>query len=215
MGNLEKAAASLKAGRFAVLYDFSHREGECDLVLHASKATSDKIFTIRTDAGGLLCLATDSNSAGKIGLPHMEYLLIHSSSPALVKTSSKRAGYGDKSAFSVSINHIKTYTGIPDGERALTAREFAKCISSGNPMAFFERNFRTPGHLQLLIGRNLSQRRGHTELALELCRLANLPPAVLICEMLGKGKALSPTEAKRYALKNGLVFISGSEVVNP
>ncbi len=215
MGNLENAISSLKAGEPFLLYDFSHREGECDMVLHASFATPGKIFTLRTDAGGLLCLATDSHSARKIGIGHMEDILMRSGSRTLAKTSSKRTGYGDKSAFSVPINHVETYTGIPDSERALTAREFAKCISSPTPRAFFEQNFRTPGHLQLLIGRPLSARRGHTELALKLCALAKLPPAVLICEMLGKGNALSQRGAKEYARKNGLDFISGSEIVNP
>jgi 3,4-dihydroxy 2-butanone 4-phosphate synthase len=214
MGNLVDAVSSLKAGKPIVLFDSAEREGECDLVLHASFATSEKITLMRKDAGGLLCLATDSLSAQKIGLEHLEDILIRSGSPTLAKTSSKRAGYGDKSAFSVSINHVKTYTGIPDEERALTSREFANCTIAPNPRSFFEANFRTPGHLQLLIGRGIKERNGHTELALELCRLATLPPAVLVCEMLGSGKALSLADAKKYAQKNGLVFIGGSEIVD-
>lgn len=65
----------------------------------------------------------------------------------------------------------------------------------------------------LLIGRGLARRKGHTELSLELSRQAGLRGAMVLCEMLGSGRALAKAEAAAYAKRKGLVFIEGKEVV--
>jgi 3,4-dihydroxy 2-butanone 4-phosphate synthase len=64
----------------------------------------------------------------------------------------------------------------------------------------------------LLISRGLKNRRGHTELATEIARLAGMSEAVVLCEMLGKGKALSKNDAVEYAKRNRFVFIEGKEI---
>lgn len=208
---ISEAAAELAKGRFVIIYDGSEREGEADLVLHASHATPGKIALLRKDGGGLVCLATSGEIAERIGLPFMADVL---RGAGLSGLAIGRTPYGDMSAFSLAINHRKTFTGITDEDRALTAREFANLISNGSASRQkFEKLFYSPGHLHLLVGRNLKERKGHTELALELARRAGMPPAILLCEMLGEGKALGRSAAKEYAKRHGLQFIEGSELL--
>ena len=64
----------------------------------------------------------------------------------------------------------------------------------------------------MLISRGLEKRRGHTELAIELMKKARLPPAVVLCELLGNGTALSRESAKKFAAKNGFEFLEGDEI---
>jgi 3,4-dihydroxy 2-butanone 4-phosphate synthase len=127
-----------------------------------------------------------------------------------------KTAYGDRPAFAIPINHKRVYTGITDNDRALTIRSMAELAESGLEQdavreRFFS-EFYSPGHIFLLIGRGIERRRGHTELSLELARRAGLSGAVVLCEMLGKGKALSKEKAKAYASEHGLVFIEGNEI---
>ncbi|HET7322867.1 MAG TPA: 3,4-dihydroxy-2-butanone-4-phosphate synthase, partial [Halococcus sp.] len=73
-----------------------------------------------------------------------------------------------------------------------------------------------PGHVHLLRGAThlLDDRRGHTELALALTMAADLPPAVVVCEMLDDaGGALSPTDARAYADRHGFVYVTGAQII--
>lgn len=202
---IEKAVAELKKGNFILVYDEDDREGEADLIIPARCITPKKIETMRKDGGGLICAAINQNKADEIGLPFFTDLLENE----LKKMSCKKTAYGDKPAFSISINHCGVYTGITDNDRALTLTNLDRVITKN--IKIFKKEFYTPGHIFLLIGRGLKNRRGHTELALELGRQAKFEVMVL-CEMLGKGKALSKNEVKKYAKKNGLVFIEGKDV---
>ena len=209
--NFKKALSALKKGGFVVLFDSASREGEADLVLNAAFATPGKIALMRKDGGGLLCLAMDQNTAGKLGLPFAADML--SKTNSVKKMVLQKTAYGDKPAFSISVNHKNAFTGITDNDRALAAREFAGIAqANGFSRKEFMENFRTPGHLQLLIGRGIEKRRGHTELALRLNELAGLPPAVLLCEMLGVGKALSKQKAEAYALRHKIPFVEGFKI---
>ncbi|MBM3229250.1 3,4-dihydroxy-2-butanone-4-phosphate synthase [Candidatus Parvarchaeota archaeon] len=217
------AIEALRDGRPILVFDFEGREGEADIIVHASSATPDIIAMMRQDAGGLVCLATDNRVAKKIGLPYLADLYSKNSNPLLRKIAYGKTRYGDKPAFSVSINSVKAFTGITDNDRAMTAKAFAKVAESANGMKKeFEGGFKSPGHVQLLIGKGLKHRKGHTELSLELARKAGLAPAVLLCEMLcnsggkcgrGCGKALAKKEADEYARKNRLVFIEGRDII--
>jgi 3,4-dihydroxy 2-butanone 4-phosphate synthase len=121
----------------------------------------------------------------------------------------KRTAYGDKPAFSLSINHRRTYTGITDNDRALTITEFAKMQDAKS----LSDNFYAPGHVHLLIAKTLAQRRGHTELSTELARRGGLAPQMVLCEMLSDDhKALSLDGAAAYAKRHRLLLVDGGDI---
>jgi len=220
--SLDRAVCALKAGKPIVVFDSAKREAEADIMVHAKFASASVLAMLRKDAGGLVCLATGGKIAKKLGLPYLSDAYAKMGLGKLVYSKTK---YGDKPAFSISVNHRGTYTGITDNDRSLSAREFEKIASGvleraefGEAAAGkwgrkkFEEDFKAPGHLQLLIGKSLKERKGHTELGLALCERAGLSPAILMCEMLGKGSALSVQKAKEYAKKKKIVFIEGREI---
>jgi 3,4-dihydroxy 2-butanone 4-phosphate synthase len=223
MNPVEKAAAQLAAGRPVVIYDDEKREGEADIVFSARLATPEKVELLRRDAGGLICAALGKADADALGLPFYAELLEQCGKPEtgnslLAALACKKTAYGDKSAFSVSVNHRGVFTGITDDDRALTLRKLDALVrwsgrrGSAASRAAFAKQFYSPGHVPLLIGSGLDKRRGHTELSLELARSGGLNVMVL-CEMLGSGKALAKKDAMAYARRNGLVFIEGRELV--
>ncbi|NYZ77278.1 3,4-dihydroxy-2-butanone-4-phosphate synthase [Candidatus Micrarchaeota archaeon] len=209
MDNLERAAGELRKGNFILVYDGEEREGEADLIFHAGFATPEKIERLRRDAGGLICLALGKREAESIGLEFYTDILRKTGHGAMV---CKKTAYGDEPAFSISVNHKKVYTGITDKDRALTIREMATVAGADGTEKLFLENFYSPGHVFLLIGRGLKNRRGHTELALELAERAGMPGTMVLCEMLGSGKALSKKDARVYAERHGFVFVEGVEI---
>lgn len=214
--DVDRAAERLKKGGMAVIYDGDEREGEADLVIHAQNARPETIETLRRDAGGLICLALDGKVAEKLGLPFYTDILAASKHP-IAKMECKKTAYGDAPAFAIPVNHRGVYTGITDNDRSLTITkmaEIAREIDNGtDAKQRFMTEFYSPGHVFLLIGRGIRKRHGHTELSLELARRAGLSGAMVLCEMLGKGKALSKDKAKEYAERNGLIFIEGKDIV--
>lgn len=210
MNSLDLALSSLSNGKFIVLYDGDEREGEADLIIGGKFATSSIIEKIRKDAGGLICLALSKESASILGLPF--YFEILENNSDLRNLSCKKTAYGDKPAFSISINHKKVFTGIPDNDRALTISRFDQILSSSNSKSLFFDEFYSPGHVFLLISSGIENRKGHTEFSIELAKKAGLNSMVL-CEMLGFGKSLSKEEAKEYAKKNGFVFLEGKDLL--
>ncbi|MCJ7607916.1 MAG: 3,4-dihydroxy-2-butanone-4-phosphate synthase, partial [Thermoplasmata archaeon] len=131
--------------------------------------------------------------------------------------------YDVKSAFGITINHRKTFTGITDNDRALTVKEFAslakEAVANGDGWGVkeFGRNFRAPGHIHLLNAsrRILENRFGHTELSTALAIMAGLVPSATVCEMMGDtGDALDRDGARRYAEENGLVFLEGASIIS-
>ena len=221
---LSSALDALRRGIPIVILDDPEREGEADLILHAEHCTPEKIRLLRTMAGGLVCLGTDQPTASALRLPFAADLLRESRSPTLRALALGKAPYGDPSAFSIWINHKKTYTGITDQDRSLTIMQFEKMVreqggnkAAGNESgmaARFVQNFYSPGHVPLLIARALKERKGHTELSLALAQLAGLTPAVVMCEMLGEDwKALDWKKACALAKKNGWPSLQGEEIV--
>lgn len=208
VGKIDKAADELKRGNFVIIYDGDKREGEADLIFHASFADAKKIERMRKEAGGLICLALGKEEAEKLGLRFQTELLRNG---GLDKIACDKTAYGDEPSFSVSVNHKGVFTGISDDDRSLTIRVVDKVLKSENPYEEFVHNFYAPGHIFLLISRGVENRRGHTELATELARRAGLNGAVVICEMLGSGLALDKEDAREYAKKNWITFIEGKE----
>ncbi len=209
--HLEKALSSLRKGKIILVYDSDDRECEADMMFNAKFISPKKIETLRKDAGGLICLAISKKIAKKLGLEFFSDIIANSKSK-LKQMDCKKTAYGDKPAFSIAINHKKVYTGITDNDRSLTIKSFSKLLNSKNPKNKFFKSFYTPGHVFLLIGRGIEKRKGHTELSLELAKKANLPEIMVLCEMLGKGKALKKEKVKLYAKKNNLEYLSGREI---
>jgi 3,4-dihydroxy 2-butanone 4-phosphate synthase len=173
-----------------MIHDDKSRENEVDLVIAAQYVRPRDISQLRNMAGGMVCLAISNDIARKLGLTYMHEILdkISTKDSTLSKMILGNAPYGDRPSFSISINHIDTYTGITDLDRALTVNEMSKIcaqIDNGGRDQFI-RYFRTPGHVPVLIEASglLKERLGHTELAVNLMKLANLIPSAVICEML-------------------------------
>ncbi len=204
--SIEQALCELKKGNFIIVYDGDKREGEADLMFHPKFATAEKIEVLRKDGGGLICLAIGKVNAEKIGLKFMTEIMRNSGMERIV---CRKTVYGDEPAFSISINHKKVYTGITDNDRTHTITEFAKLIEHANKKEEFEKNFYTPGHVFLLVGRGIENRKGHTELGLELAKCAGMSETIVMCEMLGKKNALTKKEAIKYAKKKNIPFIEG------
>lgn len=214
MTSLQTAFSAFKRGQFVILHDGKGRENEADFLLLAEKATPAKVRQLRKDAGGLICLATDSATAKRLSLPFACDMLSNSKFKLLAGMCKKRMAYGDMPAFSISINHLKTFTGITDNDRAKTITEFGKLVKRKGNAREFRKNFRAIGHVFLLVGRGLENRMGHTELSLELARQTKTTTAVVLCEMLSdSGKAASRDEARAYAKKNNIPFIEKKELV--
>ncbi|TFG21788.1 MAG: 3,4-dihydroxy-2-butanone-4-phosphate synthase [Promethearchaeota archaeon] len=226
--NISLAIKNLAEGKFVLVYDIDGREEEVDLVCLAEKVTPKHIYHLRHDAGGLICIAMHANIAEKLGLPFMaeiysnvleQYSIFNQIAPDIV------APYGDKPSFSVTINHVDTYTGITDIDRALTIREFGllgtEVFRNGgsikNYQNLFGSKFRAPGHTHLLIANKdlVKGRVGHTELTVTLAYMGGLSPVSVLCEMLdGKtGKALSISQAKEYAKNYNLVMVEGNQIL--
>jgi 3,4-dihydroxy 2-butanone 4-phosphate synthase len=132
--------------------------------------------------------------------------------------------YDSRSAFTLSLNHRGTYTGITDHDRALTTRRFAELseecqqagLSGEEARKALGNEFRTPGHIPVCRESEggLSRRQGHTELAVGLARLAGMTPVVIGAEMLqpdGDG-ALSVEDARAWALQRDIPFLEGVQL---
>ncbi len=202
--------ASFEAGRPVLIHDFDDREGEVDMVYPAIDVTPVDVARMRNDAGGLICVALGPEVADAFDLPFLADEIDH---PV---AESDHLGYDERSSFSITVNHRETYTGITDKDRALTISELG--AAAANPStADFPRTFRAPGHVHLLRASRygLSDRRGHTEMAVALSHEAGRPPAAVVCEMLDDetGEALSTAEAMAYAARNGIPFVEGSDLV--
>jgi 3,4-dihydroxy 2-butanone 4-phosphate synthase len=202
---LADALTSLKKGYPILLFDSSGREGEVDYVVPASAVEPETIRTMRKDCGGLICLAIGWEFAQALELPYMVDLMSLGGDTSRGLIPEKTA-YGDKPAFSLSVNHRRTFTGITDRDRSHTISEFARLKSKEELVE----NFYAPGHVHLLIAKDINKRRGHTELSIELSRRAGIAPSMVLCEMMGDdGNALSVEDAREYAKKEELMFVDG------
>ncbi|NLI62065.1 MAG: 3,4-dihydroxy-2-butanone-4-phosphate synthase [Methanosarcinaceae archaeon] len=219
---IENALEDIRSGKFVLLYDSEKREGETDFVISAIKTQPEDVQKMRKDGGGLICVSIGPNEAEKLSLPYFADIVKNSDMGSEVKSIAEVEGdiaYDKKSSFSIWLNHRENRTGIPDNDRSLTIRklgEMVKRVKEGKEAHIYD-EFRTPGHTATLRAAKglLNERRGQTELSIALAEMANITPAMVVCEMLDdyNGKALSKDDAIKYAKKEGFVFLEGKDVV--
>lgn len=159
---IDEALEQLTQGKMIIVVDDEDRENEGDFVALADYVTPDTINAMATYGKGLICTPISTAIAQKLELTPM------------VTNNTDNHG----TAFTISIDYKETETGISAFERALTIE---KLIESAEPG-----DFRRPGHIFPLIAKDggVLERRGHTEAAIELAKLAGVKEAGIICEIM-------------------------------
>jgi 3,4-dihydroxy 2-butanone 4-phosphate synthase len=224
MDSVERALSALKNGEIILVYDADNRERETDMVIASEFVRPEDIRALRKDAGGLICTTLPPWAWKKLGIPYLVEIIemAEEKYPWLKGMRANDLAYDERSAFGLTINHRKTFTGITDKDRALTVRRLGEFIKESEDMdeqearERFGKEFRSPGHIHLLNARDglLDVRFGHTELTTSLALMAGLSGSTTICEMMGNdGNALSKEDAGRYAEEHGYVFIEGKEII--
>lgn len=169
---IEEALECLQQGRIILVTDDEGRENEGDFICAAQFATTENINFMATHGKGLICMPMNEELCRRLELPQMisENTDNHST------------------AFTVSIDHEDTTTGISAAERSLTAM---KCVDDTAKAE----DFRRPGHMfPLLAKRNgVLERGGHTEATVDLMRLAGLKECGLCCEIMGEDGTMMRT----------------------
>ncbi|MCX9026052.1 MAG: 3,4-dihydroxy-2-butanone-4-phosphate synthase [Candidatus Methanoperedens sp.] len=222
--SLNEAIDAIRKGKMILLYDADDREGETDLVIPAISITPADVARMRRDGGGLICVAIHNSAAEKLGLPFMTDVLrsVSLNGNKALRTLVEKKGdipYDSRSSFSLWVNHRNTFTGITDNDRALTIKKVGETVQRvlNGEMIDFGEEFRSPGHVALLRAASglLNERRGQTELSIELALKAGINPSMVVCEMLDEktGKALSKEDARKYSLKNNMPFIEGKDIL--
>lgn len=185
---IEEALTDLKAGKIILVTDDENRENEGDFICAAEYATGENINFMATHGKGLICMPMSKEVADRLNLPQMvsENTDNHST------------------AFTVSIDHVATTTGISAYERSITA---LKCVDeTAKP-----EDFRRPGHMFPLVARKggVLVRNGHTEATVDLMRLAGLKECGLCCEIMADdGHMMRTNDLIRLAQKYGIKFIT-------
>jgi 3,4-dihydroxy 2-butanone 4-phosphate synthase len=215
MNKIKEAINSLKEGKFVLIHDSSGRENETDFVIAAEFVKPSHVARMRKDGGGLICVSVDKEISKKLSLPFCSDIHKDASHqfPVLGYLKANDIPYDEKSSFSICINHRKTFTGITDNDRAMTIEKFGELCKTPSPEEF-GKQFRSPGHVHLLISSGLENREGHTELSTALLSMAGITPAAVLCEMMDDEthNAFSRDKAIEYAKNQGFVFLEANEI---
>lgn len=186
--SIERAIEELRRGRPIIVVDDEDRENEGDFVVLGDKMTPETMNFLITEGKGLVCSAIAEEVAVRLDLAPM------------VTNSTDPHG----TAFTVSVDHIDSTTGISASERSHTVRELANPTSRPS-------DFQRPGHLFPLIAKKggVSVRRGHTEASVDLARLAGSEPVAVICEIIREdGEMARVPDLVQVAERHGLAFIT-------
>ena len=192
-GKLEQALQDLRDGKLILVIDDPERENEGDLICAAEHATPENVNAMASLAKGLICMPMSQQMCEKLGLNQM----------VEVNTDNHTT------AFTVSIDHVDTTTGISAFERSLTA---VKTVEEGAR----PEDFRRPGHMFPLESREggVLKRAGHTEATVDLMKLAGLKECGLCCEIMREdGTMMRTTELLGFAREHGFTVITIEEII--
>ena len=191
---VEEALDTLKSGGMILVTDDPERENEGDFICAAQFATTENINFMATYGKGLICMPMSEEYVRRLQLPQM--------------VSANTDNH--ETAFTVSIDHVSTSTGISAKERSVTAM---KCVDEDAK----PQDFRRPGHMFPLLAKKngVLERSGHTEATVDLCRLAGLKECGLCCEIMREdGTMMRTPELKELARKWKLPFITIRDLQN-
>jgi len=190
---VDKAIEEIKRGKMVIMMDDEDRENEGDLVYAATFSTPDMVNFMAKEARGLICTPITKETATKLDLM-----------PMVANNVSNH-----ETAFTVSIDSANATTGISAAERD-------DCISKlANPLSVAD-DFVRPGHIFPLIAKDggVLVRTGHTEGSVDLCKLAGLAPAGVICEIIkDDGKMARMDDLKRFSKKHDMPIVYISDIV--
>ena len=190
--SIADALRDLAAGKIILVIDDPDRENEGDFVCAAQFATTENINFMAIHGRGLICMPMSKEYVKKLQIPQM----------VMENTDNH------ETAFTVSIDHVSTTTGISAAERSVTAM---KCVEDGAR----PEDFRRPGHMFPLLAKKngVLERDGHTEATVDLCRLAGLKECGLCCEIMREdGTMMRTTELLALAKKFNMSVISIAEL---
>lgn len=185
---IEEALEALRQGKIILVTDEEGRENEGDFICAAEFATTENINFMATYGKGLICMPMNEELCRRLHFPQM-----------VSENTDNHA-----TAFTISVDHVDTTTGISAAERSVTA---IKCVDDGTK----PEDFRRPGHMfPLLSKRNgVLERDGHTEATVDLMRLAGLKECGLCCEIMREdGTMMRTPELIRLAQKWDIKFIT-------
>lgn len=191
---IEEALEDLRNGKIVLVTDDPDRENEGDFICAAQFATTENINFMATHGKGLICMPMSEEYVKKLQIPQM--------------VSNNTDNH--ETAFTVSIDHISTTTGISAAERSITAM---KCVEEGTR----PEDFRRPGHMFPLLSKEhgVLERNGHTEATVDLMRLAGLKECGLCCEIMREdGTMMRTPELIQLAKEWNLTFITIADLQN-
>lgn len=189
---IEEALEDLRQGKIILATDDPDRENEGDFICAAEFATTENINFMATHGKGLICMPMSETFVKRLKFPQM---VQHNTD-------------NHETAFTVSVDHISTATGISAAERSVTARA---CVDD-NAKA---EDFRRPGHMFPLLAKKngVLERNGHTEATVDLCRLAGLKECGLCCEVMrDDGTMMRAAELSELARRFQIKFITIREL---
>ncbi len=188
MKEIELALTALQNGKLIIVADDENRENEGDFICAAQTVTPEQINFMATYGKGLICMPMSEELAQKLNFTPMVQLNTDN----------------HETAFTVSIDHIQTTTGISAHERSLTARMC--CSSNAIPS-----DFRRPGHMFPLIAKNggVLSRNGHTEATVDLMKLCGFTECGICCEIMEEdGSMMRGERLKDFSHKWNIPFIT-------
>lgn len=195
LNSIQEAIDEYRRGRFVIILDDEGRENEGDLTMPAEFVTEEAIAFMLRYTSGIICVPLSGERLDHLRIPLM--------------VGNNQAQYGTAFTVSVDARHGIT-TGVSAADRARTIRVLADPSSLPSDIVM-------PGHMYPLRAREggVLVRAGHTEATVDLCRLAGLTPAGVLCELMNPdGTMMRMPQLKRFADKHGLKIISISELIN-
>jgi len=195
LNSISEALSEFKKGKILIIADNENRESEGDFVCAASLCTEEHINFMVTHGRGLVCAPLSEERVEQLCLP--------------MQTMRNTSRF--ETAFTVSVEaRDGTTTGISTAERALTCRTLADFSKNAN-------DFVSPGHVFPLKAKKggSMEREGHTEAVIDLCRMAKLPQAGVLCEILNPdGTMARMPQLKKIAKKHKLTLITVQEIID-